>query len=349
MYIQGPKTQNSHGAFRSLTSFRRCYSILFIDLTIWLKGEDMISLTVEKAHEGMELIDLLEERYPDVPGKALTGALKAGDITLRGSNAHGDDTVHQGDTIQIYLPGDALGADLMPDIVYQDENFVIVDKPAGLLSFSDTDEPNALGLVEEFMKRQGEYSLKALMVPYLVYPLDRYVSGLLLLAKHEEAYLFLAQALGQRRILRYYVCAVAGQVEEDGELLAYHARNRSGLRAQVLRSSGKDAKPIVTRYAALSAGETMSLLRVRPVTGALHQVRAHLAFAGLPVVGDDEYGDRRFNKKMRARHISLWLESIVFETGTTQEYGYMNKKRFLSKNFSFPRCVYDEGLLEDMD
>jgi 23S rRNA-/tRNA-specific pseudouridylate synthase len=78
----------------------------------------------------------------------------------------------------------------------------------------------------------------------------------------------------------------------------------------------------------------------------MHQVRAHLAFEGLPVIGDSVYGNKRINGKYRADHIALWLKSIVFEIGTSHEYSYLNGKAFESSNHSFPKCAYDAGLLE---
>lgn len=306
----------------------------------------MVELTVEKARDGAELYDLLVDTYPEFPGKALNAALKKHVVMLNGQEAYADDVVHAGDVVRLFVSGDVLGIDLTPRILYQDENFVFVDKPAGLLSSSDEGAFNAMSMVEESMKRRGEYSLTALMVPYLIYPLDEYVSGVLMLAKHEDAYLFLVEAMAQRRIARYFVCPVIGQAEEKTELMAYHLREKTNRRARILPKFQKEAKPIVTRYQLLAVGETLSLLRVRPITNGLHQVRAHLAYAGLPVLGDDAYGNRRYNKKAGAEYISLWLQKVVFEVGTAHSYAYLNGLQFESTEQSFPKCVFDEGLLE---
>ena len=306
----------------------------------------MITLTVTKEQGGQELYDLLDQLYPDFTPRDQDLALKVGDILLNGKVPFGGDTVKSGDIVEMFLAGDVVGADMTPRIIYQDENFVVADKPAGLLSFSDDGEPNAVDMIEEMMKQQGEYSLGALMVPYLVYPLEQYVSGILVMAKHEEGYLFLVEALNQRRLSRDFVCAVKGAAHKDDELMAYHSKDKAGRRARIHDRFQKDAKPIVTRYEALAAGETMSLLRVRPVTNLLHQVRAHLAHAQLPVLGDEMYGDKRFSRRAGADHICLWVQTLVFETGTRHEYAYMNGRKFESSTSSFPRSVYDEGLME---
>ena len=307
----------------------------------------MVSFTVEKDQNGMALFDLIGERYPDYDAKALARAFKTRAVTIKGEVAHRKDEVRIGDEVRIYLAGDALGADLTPVVVFQDENLLVVDKPAGLLSTSDGDEPSALLMVEGFMKQRGEFNIDALMVPYLVYSLDQYVSGLLLFAKHEEAYLFLIEALAQRRIVRYYTCPVRGQAEDREEMLAYHIKDKASRSARILGQSRKDAKPIVTRYETVAHGEHMTLVRTRPLTNCLHQVRAHLAFAGLPVLGDDQYGDGRFNKHFGAANLCLWLDTVVFEVGTGQGFDYLNGKRFESAAHSFAKSVYDEGLIED--
>lgn len=307
----------------------------------------MISFTVEKKQAGMVLFDLIEQLYPDYNPKALTRAFKAGAVTVGGEAAFGNDELRAGEEVSIYLPGDALGADLTPAVIFQDENLLVVDKPAGLPSTSETGELSALEMTENYMKQRGEFNIDALMVPYMVYPLDRYVSGLLLFAKHEEAYLFLVEALAQRRISRYYTCPVRGQAEDREELLAYHMKDKASRSARILSNFRKDAKPIVTRYETIARGEHMSLVRARPLTNCLHQVRAHLAYAGLPVLGDDQYGDARFNKHFYAPSLCLWLDTVVFESGTGQGFDYLNGKRFESLEFSFAKSVYDEGLMEE--
>ncbi len=309
----------------------------------------MVSFTVSKQQDGTQLFDLLTDAYPDFSDKAMNLAFKKRFITVNGEDAFGDDTLKQGDVVTVYVPGDILGLDLMPIIVYQDENIIIVDKPAGLLSRSDEGEVNAVDMVEYYMKKRGEYNLDALMVPYLLYPLDEYVSGLLVLAKHEDAYLFLAEALSQRRLSRYYYCVVQGIANESEELMGFHLRDKAGRRAQILEQFKKDSKPIVTRYNLLAKGQTMSLIKARPVTNSLHQVRAHLAYGGLPVLGDDVYGNARFNKKSGAEYICMWLKSLIFEVGTGHSYAYLNGMSFESHKHSFPRCVYEEGLMDGIE
>jgi len=306
----------------------------------------MVELKVEKERDGAELSELLLEACPGFSQKTLRAAFKSGIITVNGQKGTGSDTVNTGDIVHIFAPPDVLGLDLTPRVVYQDENFVFIDKPAGLISMSETGEPNAMGMVEEHMKRRGEYSLEALLIPYLVYPLDKYASGLMLMAKHEDAYLFLSEALRQRRIARHYICPVVGEAQDKAELIAYHQRRKSSPRVNILPKPQKDARPIVTRYQRLAEGDGISLLRVRPVTNGLHQIRAHLAYAGLPVLGDDIYGNKRMNKKLGAAHLALWLNRVVFEVGTAHNYAYLNGMELESKECSFPKCVYDAGLLE---
>ena len=309
----------------------------------------MICLQISQAHHGQELFDAMLDTYPDFPQKAIGIALKRGLITINGEPAYGDDKLRDGDTVNIFVSPDVVGVDLTPRIVYQDENIIIADKPAGLPSITETDEPSVIGFMEEHMKKRGEYSLDALMVPYLIYALEEYVSGLSLIAKHEDAYMFFMEAIAQRRISRYYICPVRGHGEEQEELLHYHLRDKSGRRAQILPNFKKDSKPIVTRYKTLAQGEDMSLLCVRPVTNTLHQARAHLGFSGLPILGDSLYGDRRFNKRHGAEYICLWLETLVFEVGSGHGYDYINGQRFDSHTESFPKSVYDQGLMTIFD
>lgn len=306
----------------------------------------MISFTVRPEDEGRKILELLAKAYPLACEKTFARACKRGLVTLNGADAAAGDKTKAGDEVCVYLTGDALGVELTLGIVYQDENIVIADKPAGLLSISDDGEPNVLSMTENIMKQRKEYDVSALMVPYMLYPLERHVSGLIIIAKHESVYLFLAQALAQRRITRYFICPTAGRSEENKELLAYHIQNKPKTSVRIAASQTKNAKPIVTRYAKLSSGDGLSLLCVRPITNFLHQIRAHLAFEGLPVIGDSLYGNKSINRRYGADHIALWLNTIVFETGTSHEYAYLNGKTFKSRSHSFPKSVYDAGLLK---
>lgn len=306
----------------------------------------MISLKIEKEHEDMELFDILTQGCPGLYKKALIKVFKKGLVTLNGKDSHIDDKPKTGDIVRLFITGEEAGIDLTPQIVYHDENFVIADKPAGLLSTSDTGEPNALSMVEEYMKRRGEYNIEALMVPYLIYPLEKEVSGLLIMAKHEDAYLFISQALAQRRVTRYYTCAVFGDVSEKKEMLAYLIQDKQNRSVRIIEHQRKDTKPIVTRYIKLKEGDGISLINARPVTNCLHQVRAHLAYEGLPVAGDNIYGNGKLNRRYGTNSIALWLKTIIFETGTGDAYAYLNGKRFESNSQSFPKSVYDSGAME---
>ncbi|MFA5675512.1 MAG: RluA family pseudouridine synthase [Christensenellales bacterium] len=309
----------------------------------------MVLFSVAKEHENMELYDVLTDTYPDFSDKSLRYAFKNGIITINDEDAYPDDIAHESDIVCIFAPGDVVGVDLTPKIIYQDENIFIMDKPAGLPSVSQTGGQSAVGIAEDYMKQNGEYSIEALMVPYLIYPLDTYVSGVLLVAKHEGAYMFFLEALGQRRISRYYICPVKGSAGEQEELLGYHKRDKAGRRAQISGDFKKDSKPVVTRYIKISQGDEMSLLRVRPVTNGLHQVRAHLSFCGIPILGDGVYGDKRFNSRFGAEYICMWLELLIFEVGSGHGYDYLNGKRFRSMSESFPISVFDQGLMDFPD
>lgn len=309
----------------------------------------MFFFTAEKEHEGIKLYDVLCETYPRFSVKEIKFAFKKGCITINNHKAMPDNKVCEGDTVHIYLPGDVLGVDLIPNIIYQDENLFVVDKPAGLPTISHGEEESVLSIIENQMKQSGEFSIEALMVPYLIYPLDTYVSGLLLIAKHESAYLFLLEALGQRRISRYYICPVKGDSGGQKELIGYHRKDKLGRRAHISLEFKKGFKPIVTRYLKLSQGDDMSLLRVRPVTNGFHQVRAHLAFCGLPVLGDHVYGDKRFNYCFGADYICMWLETMIFEVGSGHGFDYLNGKRFRSLSESFPISAFEQGLFDFSD
>lgn len=184
-----------------------------------------------------------------------------------------------------------------------DRDIVCAYKPAGM---SVVAEDGGDALETRLLSAFGEI--------YPVHRLDVATGGLVLLARNPAAREALDEAIRMRTIRKFYRCTVYGAPErESAELRAYLIKDEKASRVTVTDSPLPGAKEIITRYRTLERRGDTTRLEIELVTGRTHQIRAHMAHIGLPLVGDDRYGDRELDRKAGAR--SLSLEAVRLELG----------------------------------
>ncbi len=260
-------------------------------------------IRVQLANAGLPLFG--DQRYNPaaVPGEQI--ALWAYSLTLEHPTLHRSMTFKSlpaGGAWAAFGPELAALAEGAP-IVWRDDNLLACDKPAGL-SVAEEDGGDSL---EARLNR-------ALGRVYPVHRLDVATRGLVLFARSETARDALNQAIRARTIRKFYHCRVWGDPgSAPRELHAYLEKDEAAARVRVFDAPrpGANAKEIVTRCRALSRGAESSLLEVELVTGRTHQIRAHLAHEGFPLLGDDRYGDRERDRRAGVR--ALALEAVRLE------------------------------------
>ena len=307
----------------------------------------MIECTVNDTPEGKTLKSYIQDMYPNLKQSTLMKALKEGDIKVNGERQRKNIVLNEGDILNIYITDEELGAMPPLQIVYEDENLMIVNKMAGISCFDDKNNgaPNVLSQVEARMRAQGEYHADILNVPYLCHRLDHHTGGLLVFAKHEHSYKFLMDAFAERRIRKFYQAIVCGQPEPpQAQLHDFLVKDANAAKVKIFKAQVKNAVPIVTRYGTLGVKDSLTRVEVELVTGRTHQIRAHLAFYGYPILGDDKYGDRKMNKKYGAGYQALWSTRLIFNVGTGHFMEYLNKQVFETDHIVFPDCVEELGL-----
>ena len=250
---------------------------------------------------GLRLDDGIQRNLPFLPWPALQEAFKRRDVKLNGRRVKPDTRVSSGDLVQVYCMEKTAP---VLDIVYEDTDVLLVNKRAGL-----SVEPDGAGL--SLTELVSAYTPDA--VP--CHRLDNQTSGLVIFAKNSAAEAALELAFRSRALEKHYQCLVRGIPKPpEAECSAWLLKDAAAARVTVLDRPLPGALRIVTGYETLKAGP-VSRLRVHLITGRTHQIRAHLAALGHPLLGDDVYGDRAFNRQQHARRLMLCACELRMETG----------------------------------
>ena len=259
--------------------------------------------------------DFLREALPALPESALRRLFAARDVKLDGVRISGDTPVRPGQLLAAYLPGtlseQAISSRSL-EIVYEDDDVLLVNKPAGI-----SVEPDAHGgtTLTDLCAAHAAASNPDAFPPAACHRLDNRTCGLCLFAKNERALEILQDVFKCRSLEKTYVCLVRGIMKPPRAVCkAWLIKDSRRARVRVTDHPEEGARPIVTGYETLESGP-VSRLRVDLITGRTHQIRAHLAALGHPLLGDDLYGDRDFNRREKARGLKLCAVSLRLDTG----------------------------------
>ena len=219
---------------------------------------------------------------------------RAGLVTVNGRRASPADAVGEGDRIEYGVPEptplEPVGEAIALPVLYEDQDFVVVDKPAGMVVHPAVGHRSGT-LVHALLGRGGEWSTAGgAGRPGIVHRLDRGTSGLILAARNDQAHRALAAQLADRTLSRTYLAIVEGGLSGAGVLDGPIGRDPANRLRMAVVEGGRAAR---TRYEAVERRGGHTLVRCELETGRTHQVRVHLAALGHPVAGDDLYGRRR--------------------------------------------------------
>ncbi|QUC67775.1 pseudouridine synthase [Aristaeella hokkaidonensis] len=263
---------------------------------------------------GQRVADYLRSALPDLPESVLRRIFASRDVKLDGVRVSRDQRLQEGQCLKVYIPDTSSGsfsaAPSLP-VVYEDDDVLLVNKRAGI-----SVEPDARGgvtltnLCQEYVRRTNPDAFP----PAACHRLDNKTCGLCLFAKNQQALDILQDVFRSRKLEKYYVCLVRG-IMKPPEAVCHAWLVKDALHARVRITDHQEpgAKPVSTGYETLESGP-VSRLRVHLITGRTHQIRAHLAALGHPLLGDDLYGDRDFNRREKARSLKLCAVSLTIDT-----------------------------------
>ena len=272
----------------------------------------MRELVISKYEAGKRFDKFLAKYMELAPKSFFYKMMRKKNITLNGKKAAGNEKLEKGDTVKLFLSEETIegfrekkkravhtGAKL--DILYEDEQVMLINKPAGMLS--QKAEKGDISMVEHLISHlldTGEVTEEMLKTfrPSLCNRLDRNTSGIVAAGKTLQGLQILSGLFKERTLHKYYLCIVKGVIKEEQDVRGWLLKNEKTNQVRIFKSETKDARPIHTKYHPLADNGQETLLEIELLTGRTHQIRAHLSYMGHPIFGDPKYGDAVLNKKL---------------------------------------------------
>ncbi len=308
-------------------------------------------LIIEKNDAGQRLDKFLTKAFPNLPPSVLYKCIRTKDVKLNGKRTEASARLAEGDELSLYWqeeffqrdPGeyDFLHAPKDIKIVYEDENLLLVDKKPGLIVHPDENYhfDSLIARIQHLLYDRGEFDPKEenSFAPALVNRIDRNTGGIVIAAKNAEALRILNLKLRTREIEKKYLCIISGHLPKKvGELTGYLEKNEAQNRVYIKNRPVPGGKTVRTKYRVLDERRDCSLLEVELLTGRTHQIRAHFAHIGHPLLGDGKYGNNSLNRAVNFPYQALYSYKLKFVFSTDAGLlNYLNGKEFTVKEVWF--------------
>ena len=278
----------------------------------------MKEIIIRDNEAGQRFDKYLKKYMPDASSGFLYKMLRKKNIVLNGKKADGKEILHVGDCVKLFLSDETISkfssrkqkpasypvsSDLK--VVYEDRDILLLNKPAGMLSQkAEKTDVSVTEYVIGYLLESGQMKPEELQTfhPSICNRLDRNTSGLIAAGKSLAGLQKMSALFKDRTLKKYYLCFVKGRITEPAYIRAYLKKDEQTNKVDVRKEEADGYSLIETEYVPAACNADMTLLKVHLMTGRTHQIRAHLASTGHPLLGDYKYGERSFNEEYRKRY-----------------------------------------------
>ncbi len=282
----------------------------------------MRKLIVDNKFNNKKLQAFLQFNFNGLSSSMFFKTLRKKDIKINGKRTSENIAIFENDVIEIYLDDKFLLNTINIDIIYEDDNILVVNKPSNIEVLDDT-QNNLTKII------QDKYNLDN-NLPYPCHRLDRNTTGLIIYAKNQEALDILNSKIENHEISKFYKCTVVGILpKKEATLEDYLFKDSKKSMVYISSTPKQGYKKIITSYKVIKEDKqnNLSVLEVQLHTGRTHQIRAHLAHIGHPILGDGKYGINDINKKFNKKFQELTAFKLVFNfKSNSRILEYLNGK-----------------------
>ena len=275
----------------------------------------MKEIKITQNEQNQRLDKYLMKYFNKAPKSFVYKMLRKKRIKRNGKKAEGGEMLLEGDTLQLYLAEETM-QDFMEQkavpvakrhfgIVYEDDDLLVVNKPAGLLTHPETaeDRETLIDQILYYLYQKGQYipDAQSTFTPAVCNRLDKNTSGIVIAGKTLRAVQAVNEAIRTKHLEKYYVTLVSGVVEQSGEIDLYLSKDESRNQVRTSTTDKAGYRKARTKYRPLANTADCTLLELQLITGKTHQIRAHLQAIGHPVWGDRKYGNGVVNTALKAK------------------------------------------------
>ena len=312
----------------------------------------MKQVVVNKNASGQRIDRFLSKTYPSLSQGFICKMIRKKEIKVNGKRTEANYKLIENDVISLYIkdelfeekkPSDMDFLGVSPDIsiIYEDENIILTDKEPGLVVHEDNDNSTdtLINRIKRYLYEKGEFNPEDeyCFAPALCNRIDRNTGGIVIAAKNAESLRILNQKIRDRELTKLYLCEVLGVPQKREALLtAYLYKNEKENRVIITDHKTPENRTIKTKYRVLETRGDSSLLEVDLITGRTHQIRAHMAYIGHPLLGDGKYGINKINKEKGYKYQALYSYKLIFNFSTDGGIlSYLNGREFTAQNIWF--------------
>lgn len=312
----------------------------------------MKQVVVNKNASGQRIDRFLSKTYPSLSQGFICKMIRKKEIKVNGKRTEANYKLLENDVISLYIkdelfeekkPSDMDFLNVSPEIsiIYEDDNILLVDKEPGLVVHEDNDNSTdtLINRIKRYLYEKGEYipDDEYSFAPALCNRIDRNTGGIVIAAKNAESLRILNQKVRDRELTKLYLCEVLGVPKKPEALLtAYLYKNEKENRVIISDRKTPENRTIKTKYRVLEIRGDSALLEVDLITGRTHQIRAHMAYIGHPLLGDGKYGINKINKEKGYKYQALYSYKLIFNFSTDGGIlSYLNGREFTAQNIWF--------------